>query len=33
MPGLFHFLRCVGKALVKNAGKALCSVVPFAEVY
>jgi serine/threonine protein kinase len=32
LPGLFHFLRCVGKAVVKNGGKALCSLVPFGEV-
>jgi serine/threonine protein kinase len=32
MPGLFHILRCVGRAVVKNGGKALCSLVPFGEV-
>jgi serine/threonine protein kinase/Flp pilus assembly protein TadD len=32
MPGLFHLLRCVGRAVVKNGGKALCSLVPFGEV-
>ena len=32
MPGFVHFLRCVGKAVVKNAGKALASLVPFGEV-
>ncbi len=32
MPGLVHFMRCVGRAVVKNGGKALASVVPFGEV-
>src|SRR4051794_31706615 len=32
MPGFVHLLRCVGRAAVKNAGKALGSLVPFGEV-
>src|SRR4051812_3194328 len=32
MPGLVHFLRCVGRAAVKNGGKALASLIPFGEV-
>jgi hypothetical protein len=32
MPGLVHFLRCVGRAAVRNGGKALASLVPFGEV-
>ena len=32
MPGLVHFLRCVGRAVVKNGGKALARLVPFGEV-
>jgi hypothetical protein len=31
MFGFVHFLRCVGRAAVKNGGKALCSLVPFGE--
>jgi hypothetical protein len=31
MPGLVHFLRCVGRAALKNGGKALCSLVPGGE--
>jgi hypothetical protein len=31
MPGFFHFLRCLGRAAVKNAGKALASLVPLGE--
>jgi hypothetical protein len=31
VPGFLHLLRCVGKAVVKNAGKALASLVPFGE--
>lgn len=31
MPGFLHFLRCVGKAVVKNAGKALAGLFPFGE--
>ena len=31
MPGFVHLLRCVGRAVVKHAGKALCSLVPFGE--
>lgn len=31
MPGFGHLLRCVGKAAVKNAAKALCSLVPLGE--
>jgi hypothetical protein len=32
MPGLVHFLRCVGRAAVRNGGKALASLLPFGEV-
>jgi len=32
MPGLFHFLRCVGKAVVKNGARALANLLPFGEV-
>ena len=32
MPGFVHFLRCVGKAVVKNGGKALAGLVPFGAV-
>jgi len=32
MPGFFHFLRCVGRAVVKNGARALASLVPFGEV-
>jgi len=32
MPGLFHFLRCVGKAVIKNGFRALANVIPFGEV-
>src|SRR5687768_8685799 len=32
MPAYIHLLRCVGKAAVKKAGKALCGLVPFGEV-
>jgi hypothetical protein len=31
MAGFVHFLRCVGRAAVKNGGKALCSLVPGGE--
>src|ERR1700722_18517026 len=32
MPGFVHLLRCVGKAVIKTAGKPLASLVPFGEV-
>src|SRR5436305_891410 len=32
MPGLVHFLRCVGRAAVRNGGKALAGLVPFGDV-
>ncbi len=32
MPSLVRLLRCLGRAVVKNGGKALCSLVPFGEV-
>jgi hypothetical protein len=32
MPGFVHVLRCVGRAALKNGGKALASLVPFGEV-
>ena len=32
MPGIIHFLRCVGKAVIKNAGRALANLIPFGEV-
>jgi hypothetical protein len=32
MPGLVHFLRCIGRAAVKNGGKALASLIPFGEM-
>src|SRR5947209_397732 len=32
MSRLVHLLRCVGRAVVKNGGKALASLFPFGEV-
>jgi len=32
MAGLFHFARCVGRAVVKNAARAVASMVPLGEV-
>lgn len=32
MPGFVHFMKCVGKAIVKNATRALASLFPFGEV-
>ncbi len=32
MPGLVHFLRCVGKAVLKNGVRALANLIPFGEV-
>jgi hypothetical protein len=29
MPGLIHFLRCVGRAALKNGGRALAGLLPF----
>lgn len=29
MPGLIHFLRCVGRAALKNGGRAVAGLVPF----
>ncbi len=31
MPGFFHFIQCIGKAVVKNGGKALASLIPFGD--
>jgi len=31
MPGLFHILRCLARAVVKNGARALLRLVPFAE--
>ncbi len=31
MPGIFNFMRCVGKAAVKNAGKLLLGMMPGGE--
>ncbi len=33
MPGIFHLMRCLGKAAVKNAGKALLGLVPGGEAF
>lgn len=32
MPGLIHFLRCVGRAALKNGGRALAGLLPFGPV-
>jgi hypothetical protein len=32
VPGFVQLLRCVGRAVVKNGGKALANLVPFGEV-
>jgi hypothetical protein len=32
MPGFFHLLRCVGRAVVKNGARALASLIPFGQV-
>src|ERR1700722_19348439 len=32
MAGFLHFLRCVGKAVVKNGVRALANLIPFGEV-
>jgi hypothetical protein len=32
MPGLAHYLRCVGRAALKNGGRALAGLVPFGDV-
>jgi len=31
MPGLFHFLRCLGRAVIKNGARALANIVPGGE--
>jgi formylglycine-generating enzyme required for sulfatase activity/serine/threonine protein kinase len=32
MPGVFHFLRCVGKAVVKHGLRALANLIPLGDV-
>jgi serine/threonine protein kinase len=31
MPGFVHFMRCIGRAVVNNGGKALANLIPFGE--
>jgi hypothetical protein len=32
MTGVVHFIRCIARAAVKNAAKALAGLVPFGDV-